>query len=75
MQVGTFGQKDNAERLAASLKRRGFAAFVSPATRSGRTLYRVRVGPAGTREAATSVAARLAAARPGRPDRGAVVAA
>jgi DedD protein len=62
VQVGTFGQKDNADRLAARLKQRGFAAFVSPTTRDGKALYRVRVGPAGTREAASDVADRLAAA-------------
>jgi DedD protein len=62
VQVGTFGQKDNADRLTASLKQRGFAAFVSSAARSGKTLYRVRVGPAGTREEAGKVATRLAAA-------------
>jgi DedD protein len=62
VQVGTFGQKDNADRLVARLKQRGFPAFVSPTTRNGKTLYRVRVGPAGTREAASDVAERLAAA-------------
>jgi DedD protein len=62
VQVGTFGQKDNADRLAGSLKRQGFAAFISPTTRAGKTLYRVRVGPTGSREDATAVAGRLAAA-------------
>jgi DedD protein len=62
VQVGTFGQKNNANRLAAGLKERGFAAFVSPATRGGKTLYRVRVGPPGSREDAAGVASRLAAA-------------
>lgn len=62
VQVGTFGQKDNAERLAASLRQRGFAAFVSPMARTGRTLYRVRVGPSGSREAAAGVAGKLATA-------------
>jgi DedD protein len=61
VQVGTFGLKDNADRLAARLKQQGFAAFVSPAERSGKTLYRVRVGPPGSREAAAAVVARLAA--------------
>jgi len=62
VQVGTFGQKANAERLAAGLKAKGFAAVVSPTQRAGDTMYRVRVGPAGTREAALAVAARLSAA-------------
>ncbi len=62
VQVGTFGQKGNADRLTTSLKQRGFAAFVSSAARSGKTLYRVRVGPAGSREDAAAIAGRLAAA-------------
>ena len=62
VQVGTFGQKDNAERLAGTLKGKGFAAFVSPTSRAGKTLYRVRVGPAGSRDTAAGLAARLAAA-------------
>lgn len=62
VQVGTFGQKGNAERLAAGLKAKGFAAFVSPTQRAGKgVMYRVRVGPAGTREAATGLAGRLSA--------------
>jgi len=62
VQVGTFSQKDNAERLVAELKARGFAAVPSASGSGGRTLYRVRVGPAGSREAATTLAGRLAAA-------------
>lgn len=62
IQVGTFGQKANAVRLVASLKKRGFAAFMTPITRAGKTLYRVRVGPPGSREAAAGVASRLEAA-------------
>jgi DedD protein len=67
VQVGTFGQKDNANRLVTKLGGGGFNAFVSPTTRDGKTLYRVRVGPAGTRDAAGEVAKRLAAAgQPGQ---------
>lgn len=62
VQVGTFSQKSNAEKLAATLRGRGFAPVISPTTSGGRKLYRVRVGPAGSREAATSLARRLAAA-------------
>lgn len=62
VQIGTFSQKDNAEKLAATLKGRGFSPTISPATSGGRKLYRVRVGPAGSREAAASLARRLAAA-------------
>lgn len=62
VQVGTFGQKGNAERLAAQLETQGFAAALSTTTVDGRRLYRVRVGPAASREAASTLAGRLAAA-------------
>lgn len=62
VQVGTFAQKDNAERLAVSLKGRGFAAVVSPLQQGGKTMYRVRVGPAGSRDSARALAGKLAAA-------------
>jgi DedD protein len=62
VQVGTFGQKANADRLVASLRNRGFEAFVSATERAGKPLYRVRVGPAGSRDAATATAGRLSQA-------------
>jgi DedD protein len=62
VQVGTFGQKANADRLVASLKRAGFDAYVSPSARGDKSLYRVRVGPAGARDEAAGLASRLAAA-------------
>lgn len=62
VQVGTFGQKANADRLAASLKRAGFDAYVSPSARGDKSLYRVRVGPAAARDEAADLASRLAAA-------------
>lgn len=62
VQLGSFGQQDNAERLARELKSQGFAAFVSPQTHSGKTLYRVRVGPEDQRAAAEDLARRLTSA-------------
>jgi DedD protein len=62
VQVGTFGQRDNAERLVTNLKGLGFAAVVNTTDRSGKALHRVRVGPAGGRAEAEALAARLAAA-------------
>lgn len=68
VQVGTFSQKRNADKLVATLKARGFAASLSTSASGGRTLHRVRVGPAGSRESATALAGRLAAAgHPGQP--------
>lgn len=62
VQVGTFGQRENAERLAAQLKGKGFPASVSALQRDGKPLHRVRVGPADGRAEAESLAARLATA-------------
>jgi len=62
VQVGTFGQKENADRLVAGLKALGFEAIVSTMARSGKTMYRVRVGPPGTRAQADDLSGRLAAA-------------
>ncbi len=62
VQVGTFGQKANAERLAASLRDRGFATDVSPTSRGEKTLFRVRVGPPGSRADAEGLRTRLQAA-------------
>lgn len=62
VQVGTFGQRENAERLATQLKGKGFPASVSLTQRDGKSMHRVRVGPAGGRADAESLAARLASA-------------
>jgi DedD protein len=62
VQVGTFGQRENADRLAAQLTGKGFPASVSAVQRDGKPLHRVRVGPADGRAAAESLAARLATA-------------
>ena len=45
MQLGSFGSRENAERLVRDMTAKGFAAFVAPITSNGRELYRVRVGP------------------------------
>ncbi len=62
VQLGSFGNKENADKLAADLKKLGFAAFRSQlSTRTGE-LYRVRVGPQKDRESAEAVAGQLAKA-------------
>jgi cell division protein FtsN len=43
VQAGAFATEDRADRLAASLNSMG--ARVSPTTVSGKSLYRVRLGP------------------------------
>lgn len=59
VQLGSFSSKENAERLAASLRKQGMAAFLTELGRDGTTLHRVRVGPVATREAAEKLVADL----------------
>jgi DedD protein len=62
VQLGSFGDQQNAERLAAELRAQGFAAFLSKLAAASGDLHRVRIGPQKDREAAEAVAARLAEA-------------
>jgi len=59
VQVGAFKTSQAAERLAASLRDKGFPVYVSPGAKAGEARWRVRVGPLATREEAESTAARL----------------
>jgi len=59
VQLGSFRDKDNADRLVRDMTAKGFTAFVSPITSGGRELYRVRVGPTRDRPAAEALAAQL----------------
>ncbi|MCP1335766.1 SPOR domain-containing protein [Hyphomicrobiales bacterium FT118] len=66
VQVGTFSQRDNADRLVARLGR-DWPGSIDPVQSSdGRTLYRVRLGP--FRDAGEAAQARDAAARHGLND-------
>jgi DedD protein len=62
VQLGSFSNKDNAERLAADLRDQGFAAFLSQLPTDGGQLQRVRVGPQKDRDSAEAVAGQLAKA-------------
>jgi DedD protein len=59
VQLGSFRDKDNADRLVREMTAKGFSAFVAPITSGGRELYRVRVGPTRDRAAAEALAAQL----------------
>ena len=59
VQLGSFSSQENAEKLAADLRKQGFAAFLSQLSTSSGQLHRVRVGPQKDREAADAMAARL----------------
>ncbi len=62
VQLGSFGDKENAERLAADLRKQGFAAFLSQLSADSGQLHRVRIGPQKDRESAEAMAERLAKA-------------
>ncbi len=59
VQLGSFSSKDNADRLAADLRRQGFAAFLSETSGPSGQLHRVRVGPQKDRPTAEAMLGRL----------------
>ena len=60
VQLGSFSNKENAEKLAADLRKQGYAAFLSQLTTESGLLHRVRIGPQKDRASAEAMAARLA---------------
>ena len=61
VQLGSFSNQENAERLAADLRKDGYAAFLSQLQTGSGKLHRVRIGPQKDRVSAESVAAKLSA--------------
>lgn len=61
VQLGSFGERENAERLATRVAAVGTEPDVSTTRAAGRTMYRVRVGPHASRELAEAAAASLSA--------------
>jgi DedD protein len=61
VQVGAFGSADAANKLVRQLQSADFAAYVAPVSRSGKTLYRVRVGPVTERAGAQALVPALKA--------------
>ena len=59
VQLGSFSNKKNAEKLAADLRKQGYAAFLSQLQTSSGRLHRVRIGPQKDRQSAEAMAARL----------------
>ncbi|MDJ0917557.1 MAG: SPOR domain-containing protein [Woeseiaceae bacterium] len=59
VQLGSFSSADNANRLAADLRQKGFAAFLSKTESGGNELHRVRIGPQKDKPAAEAMASRL----------------
>jgi DedD protein len=62
VQLGSFSNQENAERLAADLRKQGYAAFLSQLQTDSGALHRVRIGPQKDRDSAESVAAKLSSA-------------
>lgn len=62
VQLGSFSNQENAERLAADLRGQGYAAFLSQLRTNGGSLHRVRIGPQKDRAGAEDVAEKLGAA-------------
>ena len=60
VQLGSFSNKDNAEKLAADLRKQGYAAFLSQLATDKEPLHRVRIGPQKDRASAEAMASRLA---------------
>ncbi len=60
VQLGSFSSKDNAEKLAADLRKQGYAAFLSQLSTDKGQLHRVRIGPQKDRASAEAMASRLA---------------
>ena len=61
VQLGSFSDEANAKRLAQRAGTFGYKAEISSVRSSGKTLYRVRVGPQATRAAADAAASALKA--------------
>jgi len=61
VQLAAFSDDKGANALAGRLKRAGYAAYTEPVKTSKATLWRVRVGPYPSREAATAARDRLKA--------------
>jgi len=60
VQLGSFSNQENANRLAASLRDQGYAAFLSQLPTDSGALHRVRIGPQKDRASAEAIASQLA---------------
>ena len=59
MQLAAFSDDKGANALAGRLKRAGYTAYTEPVKSAKGTLYRVRVGPYASKDAATAARDRL----------------
>ncbi len=56
VQVGSFGDRNNADALSATLIKAGFTAFVDPGSSKNGDIYRVKIGPELSKEKADKLA-------------------
>ena len=61
VQVGSFGEEENARRQADRVEALGYTANLYTHTAGGRVMYRVRVGPEPSRESAEDIVLSLTA--------------
>ena len=61
VQVGSFGNRDNAMRLRDQLRTKGYKTFVEQISTADKTFYRVRVGPVVSRDNALALQKELQA--------------
>ncbi|NIM71285.1 MAG: hypothetical protein GTN86_13395 [Xanthomonadales bacterium] len=59
VQVGSFAEEPNAQRLVSRLREGGYSAFAEAVTDTTGTVYKVRVGPEIERESALRIAEAL----------------
>ena len=59
MQVAALNARSEADAIVKKLVSKGYAAFVQPPVSGSPTVFRVRVGPFPTRQAADALASKL----------------
>lgn len=59
VQVGSFSNRTNADKIAVQLKKKGFSSFIERADINGNRVYRVRVGPETSKSKAERMLAKL----------------
>ena len=68
VQAGSYGSEANAGKVVSTLTQQGFHAYISRFSKSGRTFYRVRVGPYADRAAADKAVAAVGQAYHGKAE-------
>jgi DedD protein len=61
VQVGAFASAEAATKLVRQLQAANYTAYVSPVSRGGKTLHRVRIGPSAERSSSETLVAGLKA--------------